>query len=106
MNLQLERRHHRRFVTLNTEYHLHDDRCVGVRCRRSGAWVVDHPALGTDLAGGLRRTRHGWAPGLPDEGVSLWFDAGGMDIVTSPVIEENRPERYVVGNYLPAPAVN
>jgi len=100
MALQLERRRHRRFVTHNTEYHLRDDLCVAVRCRSTSAWIEDHPALGTILAGGLKRTPYGYARGEASEGTCLWFDAGGVDLVTSKVQDENRPEVDAVMHYL------
>lgn len=108
MALQLERRRHRRFITRNTEYHLRDEACVAVRCRNTGAWISDHPALGTLLAGGLKQTPFGYARGEAEEGTCLWFDAGGVDVVTSRVEAENRPEREALPHYLrveaPAPA--
>ena len=39
------RRQHRMFETLHTEYHLRNDECVGVRDKSSGQWYRDHPAL-------------------------------------------------------------
>lgn len=39
------RRQHRMFETLHTEYHLRLDECVGVRDKSSGEWYRDHPAL-------------------------------------------------------------
>ena len=38
-----ERRRHRLFVTQNTEYHLREQLCVGVRDLWSGRWRDDHP---------------------------------------------------------------
>ena len=95
-----ERRQHKRFITRNTEYHLRETQCVGVRCRRSGAWIEDHLALGQRLSGGLSRTPHGYAPAPPGPGASLWFDAGGLDIITSTVETEARPEREAVWHYV------
>ena len=99
MNIPFERRLNRRYITLNTEYHVAEDRCVGVKCRHSDAWIEDHMAVGRSLSGGLVRTSHGYTPARPGPGASLWFDAGGMDIVTSTVITVDRPEKLAVGNY-------
>jgi hypothetical protein len=96
-----ERRRHRRYVTKNTEYHLRDDVCVGVRHRGSGEWHSEHMALGRVLAGGILRVGHGFAPAKePGEGASLWFDAGGMDIVTSTVDRVDRPQKPDVTYYI------
>ena len=45
-----ERRKHRLFVTQNTEYHLREETCVGVRDLWSGRWREDHPAVGRRLS--------------------------------------------------------
>lgn len=73
------------FSTLNSDYHVDEDTCVGVKCRHSEAWIKDHMAVGRNLSGGLIRTSFGYTPARPGPGASLWFDAGGMDIVTSTV---------------------
>ena len=99
MHIPQERRLNKRFVTLNTEYHVHEDTCVGVKCRHSNAWIDDHMAVGHNLSGGLVRTAHGYTPARPGPGSSLWFDAGGRDIVTSTVIEVDRPGKTAVGYY-------
>jgi len=99
MNIPQERRLNKRYITLNTEYHVSEDTCVGVRCRHSEAWIEDHMAVGRNLSGGLIRTSHGYTPARPGPGASLWFDAGGMDIVTSTVITVDRPEKVAVEYY-------
>ena len=99
MNIPVERRLNRRYITLNTEYHVAQELCVGVRCRHSDAWIEDHMAVGRSLSGGLVRTSHGYTPARPGPGASLWFDAGGMDIVTSTVLTVDRPEKVEVTNY-------
>ena len=40
-------------LTKNSEYHLERGTCVGVRDRRSGAWLTEHQALHRMLAGAL-----------------------------------------------------
>lgn len=96
-----ERRIHKIFVTRNTEYHVRRDRCVAVRDRRTGQYLQGHLALQSRVSGGLRFTRYGVAAieGLPSIGESLFFSAGGRDLVTSPVESIGRPSRDTVQNY-------
>src|SRR5690349_19424965 len=54
-----ERRRHRVFVTLNTEYHCRDGICVAVRDRRTGEFKKTHAALGKHVSGGLRFNDNG-----------------------------------------------
>ena len=75
------------YTTLNTEYVVSMDKCVAVIDRHKDEPIDDHMAVGRILSGGLVRTSHGYTPGRPGAGVSLWFDAGGLDIVTSTVIK-------------------
>jgi hypothetical protein len=91
-----ERRHHRAIVTENTEYHLHDELCVGVRERHSGVWMPDHPALGARL----ERVQE-WAAMLSIVGNSAVFMLGrGAILATSPVRDIVRPEREAPNFYL------
>ena len=90
-----DRRRHRVFATKFTEYHLRSDECVGVRDRETGAWLRHHAALG------LRAIQ------LPESGDDLrWvgrriqFWGRLADVVTSPVIEVGRPERWAVDHYI------
>lgn len=97
-----ERRVHKVFVTRNTEYHVRRGLCVGVRDRRSGEWLRAHLALRNRVHGGIRFSRNGGLmpnPGLPNVGESLFFHASGRDLVTSPVLSVERPERTVVQAY-------
>ncbi len=94
-----ERRHHRAIVTENTEYHLHDELCVGVRERHSGVWMPDHPALGARLERVLE-----WAKLTGIIGSSAVFKMGrGAVLATSPVRDIVRPEREAPGFYLQHP---
>lgn len=100
--LGTERRVHKVFVTRNTEYHVRRDRCVAVRDRRSGGWVEGHLAIKGKVAGGLRFHDHGGVTpndGLPTVGESLFFCSEGRDLVTSPVVEVQRPRRNIVSTY-------
>lgn len=97
-----ERRVHRVFVTRNTEYHVRRSHCVAVRDRRSGDWVDGHLAIDGKVSGGLRFLDSGGiAPndGLPNVGESLFFCSDGRDLVTSPVVAVERPERAIVQRY-------
>ncbi|MFW5925388.1 MAG: hypothetical protein ACOCV4_04430 [Myxococcota bacterium] len=97
-----ERRIHKVFVTRNTEYHLRRDLCVAVRDRRSGDWLRGHLARGSRVSGGIRFSAQGGIVpnvGTPSIGESLFFEAGGRDLVTSPLVAVERPAREVVSTY-------
>ena len=97
-----ERRIHRIFVTRNSEYHVRRNVCVGVRDRRSGEWLSGHMALRSTVSGGLKFHDNGAisaSEGLPTVGESLFFIAAGRDLITSPVLNVERPPRDVVHAY-------
>lgn len=97
-----ERRVHKVFVTRNTEYHVRKDVCIAVRDRRSGEWLRGHLALRQRVHGGLRFTRAGGILpnlGQPGVGESIFFHAEGRDLVTSPVLAVDRPEKKIVQSY-------
>lgn len=97
-----DRRVHKVFVTRNTEYHVRRDVCVAVKDRRSGEFLRSHLALKNRVHGGIRFNRTGGVvpnPGVPRIGESLFFHAAGRDLVTSPVLSVDRPERDVVCRY-------
>ncbi len=81
-----ERRRHRVFVTHNTEYHLRDDECIGVRDRQSGLWLLDHAAL--RLRALRMPSAHDVASWI---GRSLVFWGRSGDVMTSPVLDVARP---------------
>jgi hypothetical protein len=88
------------FLTRNSEYHLQSHVCVGVRDRRTGRWMDEHPALQRPLSTTIR-TAGQWAPlQKPQLGESLEFDLDGSPLRTSPVlnIEErgNSSQRAVM----------
>lgn len=95
----IERRRHRVFVTRNTEYHLRDDRCVAVRDRRTGGFLLSHLALQRRVTGGVRRGAEGPALGALEVGDALWFADEGRELLTSPVVSVERPPRDVVESY-------
>ena len=97
-----ERRIHRVFVTRNSEYHVRRNVCVGVRDRRSGEWLSGHLALRSTVSGGLKFHDNGAisaSEGLPTVGESLFFIAAGRVLITSPVLQVDRPQRDVVHGY-------
>ncbi|MBX7193464.1 MAG: hypothetical protein K1X94_15520 [Sandaracinaceae bacterium] len=97
-----DRRIHKVFVTRNTEYHLRRGVCVAVKDRLSGEWLRAHLALSQRIHGGLRFTRAGGIhanTGVPSIGESLFFHASGRDLVTSPVLSVERPEKDIVAQY-------
>lgn len=97
-----ERRVHKVFVTRNTEYHIRKDVCVAVRDRRSGEWLRGHLALRQRVHGGLKFTRAGGILpnlGTPGIGESIFFHADGRDLVTSPILNVDRPEKKLVLAY-------
>jgi hypothetical protein len=84
-----ERRRHRVFITRNTEYHLRDRECVGVRDSTTGRWIRRHKALRAELLGSvdLQRRVHR----TPRVGARLIF-AGKETVVTSRVLDSLRPD--------------
>jgi len=97
-----ERRRHRVFVTRNTEYHFRDKLCVAVRDRRSGDFLPAHLAVKRHLGGGVHRLPNGTLVPREDEpspGEALYFLADGLDLVTSPLIRVERPQKDIVKTY-------
>ncbi len=96
-----ERRRHRLYVTQNTEYHLRDRVCVGVRDLWSGRWRPDHPAVGKRLFGAVRSGEAGLEPlAAPEVDSLLWFENGDNDILTSRLTVITRPHRRCLDRYL------
>ncbi len=98
-----ERRRHRVYVTRNTEYHFRDGFCVAVRDRRTGDFLQSHLALRRRVHGGIRFFMNGGIQpnlGEPQPGEALYFESGGHDLVTSPLLSVERPSREVVEAYL------
>lgn len=83
------RRTHQVFVTRNTEYHVRERRCIGVRDRESGHWIRTHFAVDRVVAGAVRFFETGslvTSAALPTVGDSLYFEEQGRDLVTSSII--------------------
>ncbi|MGZ3416582.1 MAG: hypothetical protein ACXVEF_05120 [Polyangiales bacterium] len=97
-----ERRRHKVLVTRNTEYHFRDRLCVAVRDRRTGDFMPGHLALKRELAGGVHRVSNGTLIPKEDEpqlGEALYFIADGLDLVTSPLLRVERPQKEIVKTY-------
>jgi hypothetical protein len=97
-----DRRVHKVFVTRNTEYHVRRGVCIAVKDRKSGEWLRAHLAVKNRVHGGIKFSRGGGImpnPGFPKVGESLFFHASGRDLVTSPILEIDRPERAIVSSY-------
>ena len=96
-----ERRRHRVMVTGNSEYHIRDRLCVGVR-RADHNWELRHTAVGGELIatmqpnGSIRLLDD--AP--PKDGARLYFSG---DLLTSPVRDMLRPTKSAVQHYGASP---
>lgn len=91
-----ERRRHRVLVTKNTEYHMRDNVCVGVRDVSSGAWRAGHSALGNELLGSIGPEITLGLAEPPRTGSRLFF-AG--DLLTSVLVNIRRPSRETAIHY-------
>ncbi|HEX4337911.1 MAG TPA: hypothetical protein VH062_18505 [Polyangiaceae bacterium] len=97
-----ERRSRVMYVTRNTEYHFKGPRCVAVRERVSGSWLLTHPALNRVISGSIRFNRNKEAyPTLetPRVGEGLLFASGGPDVITSNLEAIARPAKATVSAY-------
>jgi hypothetical protein len=97
-----ERRHHRVYVTRNTEYHFRDDVCVAVRDVKSKQWLAAHLAVDRRLTGGVRMVASGCAiptSAPPKIGESLYFGDEGRELVTSALCSVDRPGPQLVSAY-------
>ena len=101
--MHTERRKHQVLITKNTEYHMRDRRCVAVRDRRTGNFLPGHLAISHELIGSLRFTQSGGLvpnDGKPTAGDSLYFLVDGVDLITSPLLNTQRPDKTVVARYI------
>ncbi|MEN9579247.1 MAG: hypothetical protein RJA70_2256 [Pseudomonadota bacterium] len=97
-----ERRHHRMYVTRNTEYHFRGTHCVAVRDRSAGTWQLAHKALSRSVTGSIRFRSGGDAyPSLelPRVGDALFFGCAGPEVITSAISAIERPKKDLVENY-------
>jgi hypothetical protein len=82
------------FLTRNSEYHVQSHVCVGVRDRRTGAWVKQHPALQRPLTTTVRTAGALAVLQRPQLGESLEFDLGDAPLRTSPVLNIEQPKPW------------
>lgn len=82
------------FLTRNSEYHLQSHVCVGVRDRRTGSWVKQHPALHRRLSSTVRTAGALAVLQRPQLGKSLEFDMDGAPLRTSPVLNIEQPKPW------------
>ena len=76
--------------------------CVAIRDRKSGQWSRDHSALRQGIAGSILFDDDGSikiSPGFPRIGESMYFDIGGIDLITSSIVSVERPKGDVVAQY-------
>ncbi len=98
----VERRRHKVFVTENTEYHFRDGLCIAVRDRQRHAWISDHVALFRSVSGSLKFLSNGAIRpnmGHPRKGEALFFATGGRNLITSTLLEVQRPKKKAVDSY-------
>jgi hypothetical protein len=75
------------YLTYRTEYLLLGDLCVGVRDRRSSAWLPLHAAACAQLSGAIRARDAALLPGVcPRPGERLSLLAPARQVVTGPVV--------------------
>ncbi|HKU40901.1 MAG TPA: hypothetical protein VJR89_22220 [Polyangiales bacterium] len=86
---------YRVFLTRNSEYHVESHVCVGVRDRRTGLWLSDHPALQRALLSAVAANGGSLqAMYSPCLGERLEFDVDGLALRTSAVLDiEERDAR-------------
>jgi hypothetical protein len=94
------------YTTRNTEYHVFDGVCVGVRDRITSTWRERHSAIRTRLEGGMRVFANGAVvPTLrgPEVGDPIYFDVTTeKQVVTSKLVSIDRPERVDLKRYCAA----
>jgi len=99
----VERRRHKVYITQNTEYHLRNDTCVGIKSCRDGSWIRDNKVLMARLVGAVdsvgELAEH--RCGMPEVGKYLLFlsDEGEL-IVTTKLENIDRPFKDAVINYI------
>jgi len=103
----VDRRRHRMFVTRNSEYHMREDICVGVRNTREDRWLDRSRLLSARLMGAVDSfsTLSSSACTEPAVGKYLLFVCeNGELIVTTKLEAIDRPPLDAVKNYLPSEA--
>ncbi|MEE8408000.1 MAG: hypothetical protein V3T05_00210 [Myxococcota bacterium] len=92
-----DRRRHSVYITRNSEYHLRDRLCVGVR-GTDGEWLEDHAAVGSELVATMQPNGAIVLAdvGRPRVGGRLCF---ASDLMTSSVLSVTRPSVTAVLHY-------
>jgi hypothetical protein len=104
---RVDRRRHKMFVTRNSEYHMRDDICVGVRNTREDRWLDRSRLLSARLMGAVDSfsTLSSSACTEPAIGKYLLFICeNGELIVTTRLEAIDRPPMDAVQYYLPSEA--
>ena len=96
-----ERRHHKVFVTRNTEYHVRAGVVVAVRPRGTNQWLDQHDALHMQLQGRIGAESRLPLPGVPEPGERMYLARGTSDVVTSTIVAVERPAKVLVEQYPP-----
>lgn len=91
------------FVTKNTEYHMKDNICVGIRKLKNGLWIKNGKAIKARLIGSIRSVddiimAKGTEPAVGEP--LLFINDDGEDIVTTTLSEIKRPPKEAVNNYV------
>jgi len=94
-----ERRHHKLFITRNTEYHVRDGLVIAVRKRGASDWVSTHSALGMSVRGKIGPSSVVPLPGEPQAGDRLYLASDHKDMITSTIDAVERPKKEIVAAY-------
>jgi hypothetical protein len=99
----IERRHHKMLVTQNTEYHLRDDVCVGMRSCSDGQWITGAKTLNARLVGAIGSLEdlgaNRYSP--PEVGKYLLFSTSDGEVIITTKLEQiERPPKEAVQHYV------
>ena len=94
-----ERRVHKIYVTLNTEYHVRGGVCVAVKSRKGPEWNCSHSALRMRIEGHVQQGTMLPTAGTPKIGSRIYFTRDLNDVLTSAVVAIVRPAKKIVEQY-------
>jgi len=94
-----ERRHHKLYITRNTEYHVRGSRVIAVRKLGSTDWLTTHSALDMTIQGRVGPDSIVPQPGAPEPGDRLYLVSGHKAVVTSAIVAVERPPKDLVAAY-------
>ena len=93
-------RHHKLFVTRNTEYHVRDGRVIAVRKRgESGSGRRRTPRSGSSSRGIWKEIRSCRSPASRTPGDRMYLAEGQREVFTTTVVAKERPPRETVEAY-------